>query len=235
MYDTTLKNTVTSPSAEFTAFIAQYFEGHMYIQREEYDLDLPSKLQGAELQVAKSITTANILTDKSNMKQLLYLAFVFNLRDLIPFLKTRFESDVREDAKVYIGLLLYKWGELDSFIAYCKIILGTKNGEFDHRGITDAKMAIIDITYTSFHEAYLLNTKESLELLLLALRDSDLHLRDTAFWNICLTYRKDYRDLNIFEKLDKSAEDKKYYIENEVYNNKELFEKRLKELENTLV
>lgn len=229
--NTNLKNTLPAPSKDFQDFITQYFEDDMYVVRNEYDLNLPSKLQGEELEVAKKIVIENIHLSKCEGPQLPYLAFRFNLRDLAPFLKTCFESTVRIDVKVRIGHVLYKWNELDSFIAFCKIVLATQDSEpTAPHYTTSGKMEIISMTYTATQDDYHLKPEESLELLLLALQDNDKNIRKEALWYLNINFRKEYIHLNGLEKMDKLLEDEKYYTSAEVYSDKVLFENRLAEL-----
>lgn len=235
MYDTSLKNTITNPSPEFSAFITQYFEDYMYVARGEHDLSLPLKLHGEELEVAKKITIQNIYLSKCEGSQLPYLAFRFDLKDLIPVFKKCFESAIRLDVKVRVGFVLYKWDELDSYITFCKTILGTTDSDpTTPNYLSSGKMEILGLTFVSTENDYSLKPKESFELLLIALQDTDLDIRKEAFWYFNATFNKEYKKLKGLEKLDKLQEDEKYYIADDVYKDKELFNKRLQELKKQL-
>lgn len=226
---TALKNAIASPSKDFQDFIAQYFEDYMYVARGEYDFNLPSKLQREELEVAKKIVANNIfLTNGAQLpteRQLFYLVFKFDLRDLTPFLKNCYDSSTNVEYKISLGLLLYKWGHLKTFVSTCNEVLSDKTDDD-----LDAKHRIVEITYSPYLEDYTLEKEGSLDLLWIAIQHPNFHLREEAFDTLCMCFRKDIAGLDGLKKMDKILEEREYYISQNVYEDKKLFEERIKSL-----
>jgi hypothetical protein len=205
-FDTSLRNNITNPSKDFKDFLNQYFDDLMYGLRREQDPGILTRLAGTEKQVAENLILANLSTNK---EWLIEAACELKIRAAISILKDQYEKTTELGTKLTIAKSLQDW---IGFEDYSNILEEVMN--------SDKSFYKQDVVFY----ALALDRQQALRILFKGLTDKDDLTRWIAFKALSI-YRK---------KPEPTYEENKYYTDELVYKEQQLFNTRLIELRSTV-
>lgn len=215
---------IRNPSEDFSRFLSDYFTGHPMIRgRGEEDMSVWERLSGEELETAKQMILENLGHDSA------YIRAVGIFRDDrgIPLLENLVETlldDRFNYERLFAAKVLYNWIGYAPYVKLLESIL--PNGD---EWIKTQLVYWIDGIDKSLATHYIF----------LILRDESSFVR----WCTYDTYKQFFNlggiELHVqmslgLEEQKKIYDENKYYTGDDVYSDKELFESRMRELEDKI-
>ena len=196
---------ISSPSEDFNTFLYNYFTGPVMIRaRQEEDTEVWHRLNGQELEIAKQMVIANLSSERSE-----YIRAVSIFRDerALPFLYEQIKSLSQDFCyeRTLAAKTLYDWVGYDNYFNILDDSL-LSGGQFIKTSLSEWIDGI--------------GKAEAIDYIYRMLNDSDSFVRWCAYGSL-------KRYLNLCEQ---EYEETIYYTSDEVYEDKELFDERLKEL-----
>ena len=210
---------IKNPSNDFNKFLNDYFTGHPMIRgRLEEDMTVWDRLKDNELEIAKQMVFDNLGHDSAYIRAI----GIFKDERGIPILKELVENLDNNFCfeKLSAAKILYDWIGYMPYLELLEMILPNSG------------------SWTKIQLDYWINGIEktlATSYIFLMLRDEDSFVR----WCAYNTFKR-YFHLGVIELHEQMSlradeqktlyEENKYYTDESVYSNKELFESRLKEL-----
>jgi hypothetical protein len=201
-FDTSLRDKITNPSKDFKDFLNQYFDDLMYGLRREQDPGILTRLAGIEKQVAEDLILANLNTNK---EWLIEAACELKINAAIPILKDQYEKTTELGTKLTIAKSLQDWIGFEDYINVLEQVMDSDKSFYKQ-----------DVVFY----ALALDKQNAINLIFKGLADKDDLTRWIAFKALSM-YRK---------KSEPTYEENKYYTDESVYKDQQLFDSRLTEL-----
>lgn len=201
-FKTDIRNAIKHPTEDFRQFLLQYFDETMYGARREEDSSILRRLIGQEKEVAEQLILDNLNT---KAEWLIRAAGNMKIKSAIPILHDIFNTTTDLHIRMYIGKTLNDWVGFPDFVELLDYTMDNGSDFSKH-----------DIVYFAIK----LDKQDALRLIFKGLRDKDSFVRWLAY--DALTH---YRGIP-----EQTFEQKKFYTGEEVYNDKTIFEQRLKTL-----
>jgi hypothetical protein len=203
-FDTSLRNTITNPSKDFKDFLNQYFDDLMYGLRREQDPGILTRLSGTEKQVAEDLILVNLNTNK---EWLIEAACELKINAAIPILKKQYEKTAEIGTKLTIAKSLQNWIGFEDYNNVLEQVMDSDKGFYKQ-----------DVVFY----ALALDKQQALCIIFKGLADKDDFTRWISFGALS-KYRK---------RPEPTYEENKYYTDEFVYKDQQLFNARLTELRN---
>jgi hypothetical protein len=201
-FDTSIKEKIKNPSRDFQDFLRQYFDDPTYGLRKEQDTGILQRLQDDEREVAIELILTNL---DSGADWLIEAVADLKLEKAIPFLTKKFDNIQELGAKLSIAKALYNWIGFERYIDTLHSVMNSDKNFYKQ-----------DVVFY----ATALDKANATALIFKGLTDKDEHTRWTS-----------YKALAIYQKKgDPSYEENKSYTGENVYQNKQVFERQLKQL-----
>jgi len=208
---------IDNPSKDFMQFLYEYFTGSPMIRgRVEEDVTVWERLKDEELEISKQMILDNLGYDFA------YMRAIDTFRDErgITLLEKIAETPTKDRfgyERLYAAKVLYDWIGYAPYLELLKSLL-PKGGSYTKTSL-DMWIYGIDKTLATHY-------------IFLMLRDKDSFVRWCAYGTFkrYFNFGDDMLSCDL-EEQKKRYEENKYYTDESVYFDKELFEIRLKELE----
>ena len=205
-FNTSLRDKITNPSKDFKDFLNQYFDDLMYGLRREQDPGILTRLAGIEKQVAEDLILANLNTNK---EWLIEAACQLKINAAIPILKDQYEKTTELGTKLTIAKSLNDWIGFEEYSTVLEQVMDSDKSFYKQ-----------DVVFY----ALALDKQKELTIIFKGLADKDDLTRWIAF-----------KALSIYgKKPEPTYEENKYYTDESVYKDKQLFDSRLAELRTTV-
>ena len=210
---------IDGPSKDFRQFLYEYFTGSdMICGRVEEDTTVWERLKGEELETAKQMILDNLAYDTAYMRAI----DVFRDERGIPLLENIAVTKTNRHyyyERLYAAKILYDWVGYEPYIEMLAAML-PKSSNYSK---TSLDMWI-----------HGLDENLAVHYILLMMRDEDSFVRWCAYGAFKRYFKLGDdlldRPLSVKEQR-KRYEENKYYTDDDVYADKELFEARFMELE----
>ncbi|MBK9525686.1 MAG: hypothetical protein IPO39_13355 [Bacteroidetes bacterium] len=201
-FNTDKRNSIKHPTEDFKQFLYEYFDETMIGGRREEDSSILMRLTGQEKEAAEQLILDNLGT---KAEWLIRAAGNMKIKSAIPILQNIFNTTTDLHTRMYIAKTLNDWIGFPDFVKILDHTMDNGNDFSKH-----------DIVYYAIK----LEKQDALRLIFKGLQDKDSFVRWLAF--DALTH---YRKIP-----EQTFEQKKYYTGEEVYQDKTIFEQRLKTL-----